>query len=348
MDFRLKCSSLFRHVVIDEYSATPIYLQLANSIIGAIKSGDINKDELLPSINDVSFRLDIARDTAEKAYRHLKKLNVIGSYPGKGYYVANPEFSQSPRIFLLFNKLSAHKKIVYDAFIAALGDMALVDFYIYNNDFGLFKKLFFEKRSVNYSHYVIVPHFYDGEQDATEIINTIPKEKLLLLDKKIAGITGDYAAVYENFEKDIYESLEKARGELSRYHTLKIIFPQNSYFPREILQGFVKFCQQYAFSHHVVRNIDTEPINKGEVFINLMEDDLVKLIERIISLKLEVGKDIGVISYNETPIKKIILDGITTISTDFKYMGAKAADLIKNNSNKHVEVPFNYTKRCSV
>jgi DNA-binding LacI/PurR family transcriptional regulator len=79
-----------------------------------------------------------------------------------------------------------------------------------------------------------------------------------------------------------------------------------------------------------------------------MEDDLVRLIERIIYLKLEVGKDIGVISYNETPIKKIILDGISTISTDFKYMGTKAADLINSSSSTHVEVPFNYIKRCSI
>ena len=40
-----------------------------------------------------------------------------------------------------------------------------------------------------------------------------------------------------------------------------------------------------------------------------MEDDLVLLIERIISNKLEVGKQVGVISYNETPLKKVILNG---------------------------------------
>jgi DNA-binding transcriptional regulator YhcF (GntR family) len=201
MSLGIKCPPLFRHINIDGYSATPIYLQLANSIIRAIKSGDINKDELLPSINDISFRLDIARDTTEKAYRHLKTIGVIGSYPGKGYYVANPEFTQNLRIFLLFNKLSAHKKIVYDAFMDAIGDAALVDFYVYNNDFSLFKKLFFQKTYINYSHYVIVPHFFGGEESATEIINTIPKNKLLLLDKKIPGITGHYAAVYISAEQ---------------------------------------------------------------------------------------------------------------------------------------------------
>ncbi|RYE29634.1 MAG: transcriptional regulator, partial [Sphingobacteriales bacterium] len=134
----------------------------------------------------------------------------------------------------------------------------------------------------------------------------------------------------------------------SKYHTLKIIFPEKSYFPKEILRGFHRFCQQYAFSHKILSNISTEPIAEGEVFITLMEDDLVILIERIIGMELKVGKDIGVISYNETPLKKIILNGITTISTDFKFMGTIAANLILDNSRRHVEVPFYYTKRASL
>jgi DNA-binding LacI/PurR family transcriptional regulator len=79
-----------------------------------------------------------------------------------------------------------------------------------------------------------------------------------------------------------------------------------------------------------------------------MEDDLVVLIERIISLKLEVGKDVGVISYNDTPLKRIILNGITTISTDLNYMGKAAAELILNNSQEQIEVPFYLTLRDSL
>jgi DNA-binding LacI/PurR family transcriptional regulator len=72
------------------------------------------------------------------------------------------------------------------------------------------------------------------------------------------------------------------------------------------------------------------------------------LIERIIGLNLEVGKDVGVISYNETPLKKIILKGITTISTDFEAMGAEAARIIQNNCLQHVAIPFYLTMRASL
>ena len=168
------------------------------------------------------------------------------------------------------------------------------------------------------------------------------------MDKLVAGVDGQYGAVYENFEKDIYDALEKALPQLSKYHTIKIIIPDYTYFPDEILKGFRSFCQQYAFNSKVVHNIANEPIKEGEVYINLMEDDLVILLEKILATKMKPGKHVGVISYNETPLKKIILNGITTISTDFIMMGEKAAQLILQQSTEHIELPFNVTLRASL
>jgi DNA-binding transcriptional regulator YhcF (GntR family) len=343
----MKKSILFQYINIDYLSATPKYMQLANSVIKAISEEKIGKDDLLPSINELSFEFEISRDTAEKGYKYLKQIGVLGSVPGKGYYVKSTEVKQPLRIFLLFNKLSVHKKIVYDAFVKTLGGIALVDFYIYNNDISLFKRLIQNSKN-EYTHYVIVPHFMEGGEGAEEIINQLPAEKLLMLDKLIPGIKGEYAAVYESFEQDIYEALEQMRKLLSKYHTIKMIFPEYTYHPEEIIKGFTKFCRQYAFNYKVVHDVSREPIKEGEVFINLMEDDLVTLIEKILVTKLKVGKHVGVISYNETPLKKIILNGITTISTDFEIMGQKAAELILNNSNEHYKVPFYVTIRASL
>lgn len=343
----MKKSSFLDYLSIDYYSATPKYLQLANAIVKAIREERLTKDDMLPSINELSFEFEISRDTAEKGYKHLKKLGVLGAVPGKGYFVKDVDLDRQLKIFLLFNKLSPHKKIIYDAFVAALGEMASIDFYIYNNDFSLFRKLLQNKKD-DYNHYVIIPHFMEGGENAHEIINTIPKEKLILMDKLVPGVEGNYAAIYENFEKDIYAALEQALPHLNKYQTLKIIFPEYTYFPQEILKGFFRFCHQYAFNYKVVHDIATEPINMHEVFINLMENDLVILIERILSSKLKVGKNIGVISYNETPLKKIILNGITTMSTDFQMMGEKAAQLIIDRSTQHIEIPFYLTIRTSL
>ncbi len=339
--------NIFRFISIDEYAITPKYLQLSNSIVTAIEKEVISKGYLLPSINELSFELDISRDTAEKAYKHLKKMGIIGSVSGKGFFIANTDIKQSIRIFLLFNKLSTHKKIMYDAFVESIGNDAVIDFYIYNNDFSLFRKLLANKRD-DYHYYVIIPHFLDGGENAHEIVNALPKEKLLLLDQLLPGVTGKFAAVYENFEKDIFEALSQALDQLSKYDTIKIIFPDYTYHPKQILEGFYRFCTQYAFNYEVVSDISQSAISAGEVYISLMENDLVMLIEKIMESKLQLGKEVGVISYNETPLKRIILNGITTISTDFQLMGEKAAQLILAKSTEHVEAPFHLNLRSSL
>jgi len=339
--------NIYRYILIDEQSITPKYVQIVNSILKAVEMSNISQDYLLPSINDLSFELSIARDTAEKAYRQLKQLGVVGSVPGKGYFIAKTDIRQNIRVFLLFNKLSAHKKIIYDSFVATLGDHAAIDFYIYNNDYGLFKKLM-QSRKKGYTHYVIIPHFLEGGETAHEVINEIDEGSLILLDKIIPGIKGEYGAVYENFEKDIFNALKAALPQLSNYQTLKIVFPSYTYFPNEILEGFERFCTEYAFAYRIVPEIAAEPICKGEAYINLMEDDLVVLLEKIQDTNLKVGKDIGIISYNETPWKRFILNGITTISTDFKKMGEMAAQAVLSNERKHEEVPFSLTLRDSL
>jgi len=334
-------------IKIDEYSITPKYLQICNSLLRGIEDKKIVKDDILPSINDLSIALEVSRNTIERAYKELRKLGVINSVAGKGYFISTIQFNQPIKILLLFNKLSSHKKIIYDAFAEKLGSKAAIDFYIYNNNFNFFKKLLNDKID-QYAKLVIIPHFIENAENAYEVINELSKDKLILMDKLIEGVTGDFGAVYEDFEKDIYNALEQLLEKLGKYHTLKVIFPENSYYSKEILTGFKKFCRQYAFDYDIIHHLDHEQLLPGTVYINLMEDDLVELIEKIISDKLKVGEDIGVISYNETPLKKIILNGITTISTNFKMMGEKAAEMILDNSKEHAAIPFGVTLRNSL
>lgn len=340
-------NNIIKFVRIDEHSITPKYRQLTNSVLQGIQSGQIKKNDLLPSINEFSCALETARSTIERAYNELKRLGLVSSVAGKGFFIVHTSFHKPIKILLLFNKLSIHKKLIYDAFAATLGNDAVIDFYIYNNDFKAFKKLLQEKAD-HYAKCVIIPHFNENKELGYRLIDTLPKEKLVLMDKLAEGVHGDFGAVYENFESDIFSALEQLRERLNRYHTLKIIFPQHTYYSKMILSGFVRFCRQYNFNHQILNCLHQEQIDAGCVYINLVEDDLVILIEKIIAGNLQPGKDVGVISYNETPLKKIILDGITTISTDFKMMGEKTAELVLKNSSEHIQIPFKVTLRNSL
>ena len=335
-------------VKINEYSKTPKYKQIINSIISGVEKEAVKVGDQLPSVNSLLIKFDISRDTIVKAYEHLKEIGIIDSIPGKGYYIKSTNFRQKAKVFLLFNKLSVHKKIIYDAFSQTLGDQAAIDFFIYNNDFRLFKNIILDHKDGNYTHFVIIPHFLEGGEHACEFINQLPKHKLVILDKKLSDIQGEYAGVYQDFEDDIYRVLTEALPLLEKYRKLKIIFPPYSYHPKEILAGFEKFCTEYAFDHAIVNDISREKIQKNEVYINLMEDDLVTLIKRIKHLGMKVGEEVGIISYNETPLKEILLDGITIISTDFQQLGETAARLILDNEKKHIANPFRLVVRNSL
>lgn len=337
-----------RIIEINDLSTTPKYKQIVNSVIAGIERGDLAINSKLPSVNRLLIEFDISRDTVVKAYEHLKQIGLVQSVPGKGYYICSTNYQQSFRIFLLFNKLSAHKKIIYDAFTREMGDEAAIDFFVYHNNYRLFKNWILQSKDKDYSHYVIITHFLDGGQNAAAIIDEIPPEKLILLDKLIRGVKPDCGAVYQDFEKDIYRALMECRHLLAKYERLRIIFPPYTYHPQEILTGFRRFCREAQLPYDIIEDIERAEIAPRQAFINLMEDDLVTLIKRIKKTDLCVGQDVGIISYNETPIKEILLDGITTISTDFEMLGRSAAQLILQNERRHIHNPFRLVMRQSL
>ncbi len=343
----MKQQSIFDHINVDGFSSTPKYLQLANSIHDAVVTGKINQDKILPSLHELTYHLEISRDTAEKGYRYLRSLGILASIPGKGHFITAKNVVRQNKIFLLINEIGNNKKIFYEAFSQVLKEPFAIDFYVYNNDFTLFKKLLNGRRE-GYTHYVILPHFDEGGEKAHELINTLPKDKLILLDKPIAGVNGSYGAVFENFKNDIYTPLEKVLGLLSNYHTLKLVFPKNGQYLPALAKNFSQFCLQYAFERGIVIDIATEDINPGEVFICLADDDLICLIEKVKNTDLRVGTDIGIISCNETPLKKYILNGITTLSVDFEQMGIQAAQMILKDKMQQVELQCRVNLRSSL
>lgn len=334
-------------IQIDALAATPKYLQIAQCIMRAIASKQLSPGDAVPSINELSIEHDVARDTVEKAYRHLKGLGIIDSVPRKSYYISTADPGPTLRIFMLFNKLSEHKKKIYDAFAQTVGNRAIIDLYIYHNDVALFKRLL-EARNDDHTHYVVIPHFMEGGDKALEILGSIAPEKLVLVDKLLPKLPGSYAAAYENFEEDIYGALSHARAELGKYQQLWLIFPELSYYPPEIIDGFNRFCKESEMPHGVLHTVAEARVLPGDAYITVMEQDLLLLLEKLMETPYTAGTDVGIISYNEIPVKKFLLNGITTISTDFEAMGRMAAEMVLSGSRDKQAVPFKLTKRDSL
>ena len=120
-------------------------------------------------------------------------------------------------------------------------------------------------------------------------------------------------------------------------------------YPKEIIKGFRIFCIQHEFEHEIIYDFhENSHVSENAAYVVVEENDLVNLIKKCREQQLSIGKDIGIISYNETPLKRIILDGLTTISTDFKALGRQAAELILHRRTEKIEVPFYLTLRKSL
>lgn len=89
-------------------------------------------------------------------------------------------------------------------------------------------------------------------------------------------------------------------------------------------------------------------IKKGEIFMTVNDRDLVDLLKQAQLQQFVPGKDFGIISYNDTPLKEILAGGITTLSTDFKQMGQTMASLLTQKEIKTIENPWELNIRYSL
>ena len=346
---------MFKYLKIDENSRIPKYRQIVDSVINNISNGNLKIDEKIPSINSFSEEFLLSRDTVEKAYQILKDRKIITSIRGKGYYITRTKLISKVNILFLINKLSAYKMRIYNSFINTIGGNSHTDLHIYHCDNSLFVNLI-EKNINAYDYYVIMPHFKTDDlkhisytDEAIKAINMIPKNKLVLMDNNNLDITGDFIEIYQDFENDIYNALKEGLTKISRYGKIILVYPENAVYPypRRIMHGFRKFCVEHKIDFEVIDEIyDDIILKKGDLFITIEETDLVSLVNQIRDKEFILGVEIGVISYNDTPLKDLL--GITVISTDFKVMGETASRMILNKEKGKIKNPFNFIDRNSL
>ncbi len=329
-------------------SDIPKYLSISEGIMDAIRNGSYEKGHKLPSINELSIENLVSRDTVEKAYKELRDQGIIESVRGKGYFVKRTDVHRSVRILLVFNKLSNYKKQIYNAFRNTLGKNAKVDLKIHHWDIDILN-IIIENNKNQYDYVVVMPHFYGHTQEAINILKKIPPHKLILLDRDLPEMGKEYTAIYQDFRKDIIEALEEASPLLEKYNKLVYVNPTITPYPPEIKTGFRNFSMINHFDFSIIDEMtESTPVKKGEAYIVISETDLVELIKRCTLNNLKIGEDVGIISYNETPLKEILLDGITVISTDHIQMGKTAAEIILNKQHKKIKNPFRLIQRKSI
>lgn len=327
-------------------SRIPKYKQLVDTIITEIEVGIIKTGDRIPSINETSEEYYLSRATAVKAYDLLRRKNIITAVKGKGFYVTDVGISNTKRILLLFNKLSDHKKTIYNSFVRNMPENTVIDLQVHHSDASVLEKILTENVD-RYDHYIIMPHLKEETKAVKEVINNIPKNKLILVNKDLDGIEGEYACVYEDFEMDIYHGLYSGLHKIRKFHKLYLVFPTKNYYCSGIKKGFVRFCGSEEFQWEIINTLKQE-IAPGELYIVIEESDLVDIIKQTRQKNLELGWDIGVISYNNSPFKEILAGGISVLSTDFDKMGSTIAEMVLNQTTAKVKNDFSFSIRDSI
>jgi len=171
--------------------------------------------------------------------------------------------------------------------------------------------------------------------EAPAIIKTLPVHEVFILDQTNAELKS-YPAVFQNFVKDIYDALMMAKSKLQHYKKLVLIFPGFRE-PVGMKDGFMRFCHDFNFDYEIITEFDQREIAVQQVYIIPNDRDLVSVIEQSKLQKLTLGTDFGIISYNDTPLKKVVENGITTISTQFESMGEIMAKMILDGRKEQIE-----------
>lgn len=302
------------------------YMQLVELINSQIENDYLQINDRLPSLNQLTKELGISKETVLKGLNYLSEKGIIESEYRKGYYVKKKTQYHPYRICLILDKMNVLRDRVYQSFLETIKDHADVEVYFHHHNFKVFEKLISENLS-NYTHFVVVTFFKENPRD---ILNTIPPHKRILLDHQEKNLKGEYTCIYQDHKSDIVDALTELLPQLEKYQRLVLISPLEAFHAKDVIEGFEIFSKRYNKNHRIFHTVDEATSKKGDAYITFSryDQDDIDIIKIARTKNWTLGKDIGLISYNDTAVKEVLENGITVISTDFNKMGEEAAKAI--------------------
>lgn len=177
------------------------------------------------------------------------------------------------------------------------------------------------------------------------LLSKVPKERLLIIDWNIR--MKETAFIGQDFEQSLYDNLERNIERLKKYNKLVYLYPPFTYHPRSSITYFERFCKKHHFAFETRSDLDIQP-QKGEMHLLVSDRTMAILLNNIQDKGLEIGEDVGILSYNETPLKKYVRNGISVISTNFKEMGKQIAQWTQNKHYINLYIPTEIILRESL
>lgn len=318
------------------------YKLVVNYVTERIRNGMYRKGDRIPSINEFRKTYNLSRSTVFTGINELRSKGIIESAPGVGYFISSIRVDMEHKIFMLFNELNIFKEDLYNSFIETVGDSVTVDLFFHNYNRQVFESLLYEANG-KYTTYIIMSGKFEGVGPLLSQLSG----RVFLLDHFHSELMGNYSAVFQNFKTDTYNALVSGYEMLKKYNHI-IMVQKNEKEPEERYDGLCMFCSEYNFRSSYISTPRGRVINAGEVYLVVDDRDLVFLLKLAEIQNMVLGKDFGIISYNDTLLKEVLAGGIATLSTDFKLMGRTMASLININEIRTIENPWALNLRKSI
>lgn len=330
---------------IDENGKTPKFQQIVNGIIAQIESGVFKPGDRLPSINETSAEYYLARATVEKAYCNLLKSGYITSLYRKGFFISHGKIVK--RVLFLTGAISETNRAIFKAVSEQLGKSYKVDIYAYEyqRDYlldGL------EKQAGNYHYFVLMPHHLGEICDLTDLLKKIPSDRLIFLDGSTASTSRNCASVRFGCGEQLRTILETNAATFRKYHTLNFVTTDNEYIPADWYSAFLDFTEINELNGQVLDDVQEAPFQPGSAYLLVDDDDLITTIQDANRKGLKVGRDVGIVSFNDASYKAVLDGGISVIKTDVATIGRNLASLISQHQKQTVRIPMQFIDRGSL
>ncbi|WP_435625354.1 GntR family transcriptional regulator [Flagellimonas sp.] len=328
---------------LQEINALSKHEQLVLGVVEAIDSGALSLGDQLPSINTMVEDTGFARKTIVKAYDELKDRGLVESKKTKGYFIANSNTKVFLKIALLMYSFQRFQQEFYNTLRAELGDKVQIDIFFHHNNEEVFETIFLNIKG-KYGMYVVAPIESDKSR---KILKSLSPERLIIVDRFL-NLGPKYSYITQEFVDSTGSNLTELLPRIKKYQKMVLFFRNDMDYPEGILWAFKEFTKKNTIDGRIFSSYAPKTVEKGVLYLFIGDSDLWPLLKDSISSGLELGKDIGVLSFNDHLVKEIILGGITTISTDFNAMAVKTAKNIKDPSFSKFVIPTKLIDRNSL
>jgi DNA-binding transcriptional regulator YhcF (GntR family) len=329
---------------VDARAHTPKYRQIAEGVVAGLRSGALRKGDRLPSINAACKAHGLSRDTVVKAYALLQDLRYLSAIHGKGFYLRTDAVDPRLRAFVLFDTLNGFKEKVFAGLSDTVSRRVDLDVCFHHFNPGLFKRLLLEARG-KYDRYVVMPF---PAPEVGQALSALEAEQLLILDIR-ACVPGKRTPwIVQSFDAQLVEALETGLARLRRYRRFTLVFPPDNHDPVEIQDAFKRFGKAAGLKTSVVPRLTERMVEAGSAYLVLDDKDLVRLVKDCQASGLRLGEDVGVISYNDMPLKEIVAGGISVVSVDFYGLGVRAGQHVLDPRPLRETVPTSLILRGSL